>query len=113
MSHVGIRHDSRIVEAVVSTAASAASAVRLDDAAAGIIHIAGVTVTHTLTVLGSSDGVTFAAVYGSDGQTATVAVPATGGAIALPDAVYPLRFVKFTTDTDMGTAVSVAVSIKS
>jgi hypothetical protein len=42
-----------------------------------------------------------------------VTVNAAGGSAGLPDAVYPLRFVKLVSGTDMGTAASVLISLKS
>mgnify|MGYP006282352149 CR=1 FL=1 len=113
MSERIISHRTRNTDVTVTTATASCTTLLMADVAAGLVHVSGVTGTHTLTIYGSGDGVTFAPLYDQTGQPATVAVPATGGTCALPDAVYPLRFVKLTSGTELGTAASVAVSFKS
>ncbi len=113
MSESILSHRTRNTDVAVGTATASSTTLPMGDVAAGIVHVAGVTGTHTLAVYGSGNGVAFAAIYGQDGQPATVAVPADGGACVLPDAVYPLRFVKLVSGTDMGTAAAVVVTLKS
>jgi len=110
MSDNTLTHRTRNLPVTVGTAAASSTVMLMNDMAAGTVFVDGVTATHTLTVYGSGDGVTFVPLYGHDGQAATVAVPASGGACVLPDAVYPLRFVKLVSNTDMGTAAAVVLS---
>ena len=113
MSHVRIKHESRSHGITVGTAVAHSTAFRMAEHAAGVLYVSGVTSTHTLAVYGSSDGQAYRAVYWNDGQPATIAVPADGGALALPDAAYPLRLVKLVSGTDLGTAASVTITLKS
>ena len=113
MSDTPISHRTRNLPVTVGTAAASSTAMLMNDMAAGTVHVAGVTATHTLAVYGSVDGVAFTPLHGFDGQAATVRVAADGGSCAMPDAVYPLRFVKLVSGTDLGTAASVAISLKS
>jgi hypothetical protein len=113
MSESTLTHRTRNLPVTVGTAAASSTVMLMNDMAAGTVFVDGVTATHTLAVYGSGDGVTFVPLYGHDGQAATVAVPADGGACVLPDAVYPLRHVKLVSNTDMGTAAAVVLSLKS
>jgi hypothetical protein len=113
MSESTLTHRTRNLPVTVGTAAASSTVMLMNDMAAGTVFVDGVTATHTLTVYGSDNGVTFVPLYGHDGQAATVAVPASGGACVLPDAVYPLRFVKLVSNSDMGTAAAVVLSLKS
>jgi hypothetical protein len=113
MSAITLTHCTRNLPVTVGTAAASSTSMLMNDMAAGTLYVDGVTATHTLTVYGSGDGVTFVPLYGHDGQAATVAVPASGGACVLPDAVYPLRQLKLVSGTDLGTAAAVVLSLKS
>ena len=113
MSELLCSHRTRNLPVTVGTAVQSSTAMLMGDMAAGMVIVEGVTGTHTLTVYGSSDGATYAALYGFDGQAATVSVAADGGACSMPDAVYPLRFVKLVSGTDLGTAANVVISLKS
>jgi hypothetical protein len=113
MSDSLLSHRTRNLPATIGTAAASSTSLLIADMAAGTVHVDGVTATHTVAVYGSADGVTFVPLHGPDGQAATIAVPAAGGACTMPDAVYPLRFVKLVSGTDLGTAASVVVSVKS
>ena len=106
-------HRVRGLDLTVATAASGSTSMLMADMAAGVVIVSGTTANCTLTVYGSHDGATFRALYGFDGAAATLAVPADGGAMTLPDAVYPLRFVKLVSGTDLGTAANVVISLKS
>jgi hypothetical protein len=113
VSHIRIRHESKQIAVVVGTSPSGSTPFRMEGAAGGMVHVENVTATHTLTLYGSGDGVTFSPLYGHDGQAASVSVTATHGAYSLPDAVYPLRLVKLTSGTELGTAATVVLSLKS
>lgn len=113
MSDRFLSHRTRSGDVAVSTDVAASSTIEMRDMAAGVVHVSGVTATAMISCFGSSDGVTFAAVYGFDGQAATINVGASGGAAPLPDAIYPLRFVRLVAGTDLGTSATVTVSLKS
>ena len=113
MSVITITHGTRSQDVTIATAATAASAVLLADMAGGILHVSGVTATASLTMYGSRDGTNYWPLFNPDGSRATMIVPEAGGAIALPDAVYPLRFARIVSDTDLGTTAAAIVSLKS
>ena len=113
MSESGLVHSTRSQDVTIATAATGSSTVLCADVAGGLLYVSGVTATATLTLFGSSDGVTYSALYNSDGSQATITVPATGGAMGLPDALYPLRFVRIVSGTELGTAAEAVVSLKS
>lgn len=113
MSEATISHRTRSQEVTIATAATHASTILCADMAAGILHIGGVTASATLTLYGSGNGTTFWPLFNPDGTQATLTVPDAGGAIALPDALYPLRYVRIVSDADLGTAVAAVVSLKS
>jgi hypothetical protein len=113
MSENILTHRIRNLPVTVGTAVGSSTVMLMSDMAAGTVYVDGVTATHSVTVYGSGDGVTFVPLYGHDGQAATIAVAADGGACVLPDAVYPLRHVKLVSDTDLGTAAVVVLSLKS
>jgi hypothetical protein len=113
MSDSVLSHRTRSGDVAVSTAVAVSSTIDVRDMAAGMVHVSGVTATATISLFGSGDGVTFAELYGFDGQAATIAVPASGGTSVLPDAVYALKFLRLVAGTDLGTSATVTVSLKS
>ena len=113
MSESQLSHRTRNVDIVVSTSVSSSTSLSCGDVAGGIAIISGVTASATLTVYGGRDGTTFAAVFDAGGAAATLVVPADGGAVVIPDAAYPLRFLKLVSDSDIGTAAAVVVMLKS
>ena len=106
-------HRVRGLDLTVGTAASGSSSMLMSDLAAGVVLVGGITATCVLTVYGSHDGATFRALYGFDGAAATLAVPADGGAMTLPDSVYPLRYVKLVSGTALDGAAVVTLQMKS
>jgi hypothetical protein len=104
--------EARTLPVAVGTAAATSSSMLMADIAAGAVIVEGVTSEHSLTVYGSTDGTTFVPLYGHDGQAATMPVPAGGGECVMPDAVHPLRYIRLVADSDLGTAVSVRVSLR-
>ena len=113
MSDGILTHRTRSCEVTVSTATAACTSVDMRDMAAGLVHVSGVTATATISLYGSSDNVTFVPLYGHDGQPATISVASSGGSEPMPDAVYPLRFVRLVSGTDLGTNAATSVSLKS
>lgn len=108
-----ISHTTRNQPLTVGTAVASSTSMLVGDMAAGMLFVENVTASATLTLFGSSDGGTFHALHGFDGQPAAVTVSADGGAVVLPDALYALRFVKLVSGTDLGTAAAVSISFKS
>ncbi len=113
MSESTLSHRTRNVDIVVTTSVSSSTSLPCGDVAAGVVIIGGVTASATFTVHGSADGLTFAPVFDAGGSAATLVVPADGGAVVLPDAVYGLKHLKLTSSSDLGTAAAVVVSLKS
>jgi hypothetical protein len=113
MSESQLSHRTRNVDIVVTTSVSSSTSLSCGDVAGGIAIISGVTASATLTVQGSYDGTTFAPVFDASGAAATLVVPAEGGAVVLPDAVYALRHLKLTSDSDLGMGATVVVMLKS
>lgn len=101
------------MDAVVGTSAASSTSIDCGDMAAALVHVMGVTASATLTVMGSTDGQTFAPLYDSSGAASTVTIPAEGGAVVLPEPVFSLRFVKLTSDPGLGTAATAVVTLKS
>jgi hypothetical protein len=109
-----LSHRSRNVDVVVTTSVSSSTSLTCGDVAGGVVVISGVTASATLTVWGApSAGGTFAPVFDADGAAATLVVAADGGAVVLPDTVYALRHLKLTSDSDLGTAATFVVMLKS
>jgi hypothetical protein len=113
MSDLSLSHRTRSGEVTVGTAVATSSTVDVRDVAGGMVLVGGITASATLTIYGSHNGSEFAPLYGFDGQAATMTVAADGGASPLPDAMYPLRFVRIVSDNDLGTAAVVTVALKS
>lgn len=114
MSEVTLSHRTRNVDIVVTTSVSSSTSLPCGDVAGGVVIVSGVTASATLTVWGtSSAGGTFAPVFDAQGAAATLVVPADGGAVVMPDAAYALRHLKLTSDSDLGTAAAVVVTLKS
>lgn len=114
MSIGSISHRTRSQEVMIATSDTASSGVICSDMAAGMVHIAGASSTATLSVYASPDGNDYVALFNADGSPATITIPAAGvSAMPLPDAVYPLQYVKLVSDTDLGTAVTCSISLKS
>lgn len=113
MSELLLSHKTRSQPVTVSTAAASSTAVLMNDAAGGMVMFSGLTATATLAALGSADGVTYAPVFNPDGSQATVTLTADAGAVPMPDAVFPLRFVKFVSTASLGDTSTVEIAVKS
>ena len=113
MSESTLSHRTRNVDIIVTTSVSSSTSLSCGDVAGGVVIVSGVTASATLTFQGSHDGQTFAPLFDAGGAAATLVVPADGGAVVLPDAVYALRHLKLISDSDLGTAAAVVVMLKS
>jgi hypothetical protein len=113
VSESTISHRTRSADVTIGTATASSTTIDLRDCAAGILHVDNPSGTATITMHGSHDGLTFAAVYGFDGQASTITVPAGGGACALPDSLYAMQFVRFVAGADLGTSAVTTITLKS
>lgn len=110
---VKIKRTTSVQAVGIGTGTASSTSARCDNMAGAVLRITGVTASATLTVWGSSNDVTFAAVAAADGAAATLTMPADGGAIAVPDAVFALPYVRFVSDAALSTAASAVVAFKS
>lgn len=113
MSDAILFHKTRNLDITIGTAVASSSTLLMGDMAGGTLLIDGLTSTSSIAVYGSHNGTDFVALYGHDGQAATMSVPANGGACAMPDAIYPTRFIRLVSSTNLGTAATAIVSLKS
>lgn len=113
MGHVKIKRQSRSQSVTVGTSTASSTSARCEGMAAAMLIVSGHTASATFTVWGSSDGVTFSTLYGSDGSGSTLPIPATAAVVAMPDSVFGSRFVRLTTDAALSTSATVIVGVKS
>lgn len=114
MSELLLSHRTRNVDAVVTTSVSSSTSLPCGDVAGGVVIVSGVTASATLTIWGATSASgTFARLYDAGGAAATLAVPADGGAVAMPDAAFALQNMKLTSSSDLGTAAAVVVVLKT
>ena len=113
MAEMKLAHRTRSVDITAGTSVTTSTSLPCGDVAAGVVLIGGVTASATLTVYGSADGQSFASVFDAGGSAVTLTVPADGGAIVMPDAVYGLKHLKLTSSSDLGMAAAVVVMLKS
>lgn len=118
MSETRIKRRTRTLNLTIGTATDAATAIRLDDMAGGIISVGTMaTAASTLQLYGatSEDG-DYRRVYGADGSAADITLaPSTsaGQVYSLPDAVYALPYVRIVSGSTAATAVPAVVNLKS
>lgn len=113
MTIIRVRRESRAVSVSLGTSTSSATTLSVAGMAGGAVVVSGLTSSATITLFGSSDGVSFSPLLDASGAQATVVLHAGDTVVSLPDAVYPLRLLKLVADADAGTAASVTVSLKS
>lgn len=108
MSEIVIRRRARAQAVTIGTSTASASTLRMDDMAAGTLHVVGLSTAVASIALWAApapDG-PYAAVMAADGSaveiTTTTALPA---CYALPDAVHGLHWLRLLADADVGTAV--------
>lgn len=113
MTTATIRRYSQATSVTVGASTAGSTSVSLKGVAGGCVIVSGLTASATLTVHGSVDGLTFAPVHDSSGAVVTLAVPAAGGAVPLPDAAFGVSLVRLVSGTDIGTSASMVVTVKS
>ncbi len=118
MSEVRIKRRVRTISLTLGTATAAATVLRLDDMAGGIISVGTMaTSASTLQMFGATDEAgPYRRVYGADGSAADVTLaPSTadGRIYSLPDAAYALPYVRIVSGNTHATAVPATVVLKS
>ena len=118
MSETRIKRRTRTLNLTIGTATDAATAIRLDDMAGGIISVGTMaTAASTLQLYGATqEAGPYRRVYGADGSAADITLaPSTsaGQVYSLPDAVYALPFVRIVSGSTAATAVPAVVNLKS
>ena len=110
---VKLKRMTSVQPVTVGTGTVSSTSARCDNMAGAALRVVGVTASATLTVWSSSDDATFAALAGADGAAATLTVPTDGGMVAVPDAAFAARYVRFVSGTPLSTAAVTAVVFKS
>jgi hypothetical protein len=118
MSEVRIKRRIRTISLTLGTATAAATVLRLDDMAGGIISVGTMsTSASTLQMFGATDeSGPYRRVYGADGSAADVTLaPSTadGRIYSLPDSTYALPYVRIVSGNTHATAVPAVVVLKS
>ena len=118
MSEVDIVRRDKTVSVTLASTTSAASTIRLEDAAGAIVSLGTLhTSSVTLHVYGSdSESGEFRRVYDSSGSPANIvlAPSSTSGTIyAFPDAIFALPYGKLVSGDEYSTGVSGTVTFKS
>jgi hypothetical protein len=118
MSEIKIKRRIRSVSITLGTATAAATALRLDDMAGGIISVGTMaTSASTLQMFGATEEAgPYRRVYGADGSAADVTLaPSTadGRIYSLPDSAYALPYVRIVSGNTHATAVPAVVVLKS
>jgi hypothetical protein len=110
---VKLKRVSAVQTVAVGTDTASSTSARCDHMAGAAIVVRNLTASATFTVWGSSNDSTFAALAAADGSAATMTIPSDGSAVAVPDAVFAVPFIRFVSDSVLSTAASVSVVFKS
>lgn len=102
---------TRDLGVTVGTDASSSTAIPMGDMTAGVMYVAGLTASTTITLHASVDGATYRPLYDAAGTVVTMVVPATPAAVLFPAAASPVRFLKLVSAADV-VAASVVISLK-
>lgn len=118
MSEYKIKRKTRQFTITLGTATSAATTLRADDMAGGVISVGTmVTASATLQCWGAVDEAgPYRRVYGADGSAADITLaPSTseGRVYSLPDAVFAVPFVRIVSGATNSTGTVGVVSFKS
>ena len=118
MSQVKIKRNLRDVQITLTTATETATTLRLEDMAGAVVTF-GTMNTNAATLqmwVATASAASFARLYGADGSAAdiTLAPSSTQGrAYTLPDAVFPVSWLKILSATTNSTGSVGFVSFKS
>ena len=118
MSEIKIRRRSRDVSLTLTTATAAATTIRLEDFAGGVIELGTMsTNASTLQMWGASnDTGPYYRLYKSDGSVADLTLApstAAGRMYSLPDEIFAVPFLRVVSATTNSTGTIGIVSLKS
>lgn len=118
MSEIKIRRRSRDVSLTLTTATAAATTIRLEDFAGGVIELGTMsTNASTLQMWGASnDTGPYYRLYKSDGSVADLTLApstAAGRMYSLPDEIFAVPFLRVVSATTNSTGTVGIVSLKS
>lgn len=118
MSEIRIKRRNRTISLTLGTAVDAATAIRLDDMAGGVISVSALsTAATTLQLFGAtSETGSYGRVYDSSGSAADISLVPDSSAsqvYSLPDAVYGLPYVRIVSGSTEATSVAAVVALKS
>lgn len=105
---VRLKRSTRSQAATIGTATSSATAVRIEDAAGGVVIVGPLTASLSVTIYsGASDGSVAALVDGGVVQTLPLAASTAPASYALPEPVFASRYLRLVATGE--TACTVAV----
>lgn len=118
MSEIRIKRRNRTIPLTLGTAVDAATAIRLDDMAGGVISVSALsTAATTLQLFGAtSEAGSYGRVYDASGSAADITLAPDSSAsqvYSLPDAVYALPYVRIVSGSTEATSVAAVVALKS
>jgi hypothetical protein len=116
VSEIRILRRGRVNAATVGTTTSSSSTIRLDDMAAATVYVSDAdTAATTISVWAAAGpGDAFVPLVGTDGSDVLITLNTAGSrAYSLPTAVAGARFIRLVADSEIGTAATVSVSVKS
>ena len=118
MSEIKIRRRSRTLDLTLTTATSAATTLRMEDFAGGVIDLGTMSTAATTLQMWGASGETspYRRVYKTDGSVADITLaPSTadGRIYALPDEVFALQFLRVVSATTNSTGTVGIVTLKS
>ena len=111
MSEILIRRRARTQAATIGTTTASASSLRTDDVAAGVVFVAAITATATLTIYAApSADAAFVPLVAADGSPSTIDIGTTPAAYPLPPETRGAHLLRLVSVADIG---SVVVSMTS
>lgn len=105
VSEILIRRRGRRQDVTIGTSTSTASTLRVDDVAAGIVFVAAITATATLTLYAApSADAGFLPLMAADGSPSTIDIGPAPAAYSLPPETRGAHLLRLVSDADIGTA---------
>lgn len=105
MSEILIRRRARTQAATIGTSTASATTLRVDDVAAGIVFVAAITATTTVTLHAApSADAAFVPLVAADGSPSTLDIGTTPAAYPLPPETRGAHLLRLVSVADIGTA---------
>ena len=105
MSEVLIRRRARTQSATIGTSTASASTLRVDDVAAGVVFVAAITATATLTIYAApSADAAFVPLVAADGSPSTIDIGTMPAAYPLPPETRGAHLLRLVSMAGIGTA---------